>query len=55
VLGVVVVVAGFFSPPQPARPKMSPTLSNTHTAETIKVRRFISVSSPCLISSTPGG
>ncbi len=48
--GVVVVgfvVAAFFSP-QPARPRTSPTLTRTQMAETIKTRRFIALSSPCL-------
>jgi hypothetical protein len=55
--GVVVVVVGFvvdgvvvvaFFSPQPARPRMSPTLNSTQIAETIKTRRFIASSSPCL-------
>jgi hypothetical protein len=41
VVGVVVVVV-FFSP-QPASPRTSPTLTNTHIAVTIKTRRFIAL------------
>jgi hypothetical protein len=60
VVGVVVVVVGFvvvvfaFSP-HPARPRMSPTLNSTQMAETIKTRRFIALSSPCLNSPPPRG
>jgi hypothetical protein len=56
VAGVVVVVAGFvvvvgvaaFFSPQPASPRISPTLSSTQMALTIKTERFIALSSPCL-------
>jgi hypothetical protein len=61
VVGVVVVVVGFvvgvvaFFSPQPASPKMSPTLNSTHMAATIRTWRFIAFSSPCLNSPPPGG